>query len=374
MNRKLLKWLPVAVVPAVIAGGALVAHATSDVNLPTKTPEQVLALAQKATPQQLSGQFTQTSNLGLPSLPSSGSAGNGSASSGPTGGPESGSSSNSGLASALNLASGTHKARVYVGGPSKSRIQVLDQLAERDVVRNGRTVWTYDSSKHTAIHATLPPAKAAHGPNSRHADARTSSKSPDQTVKKFLSTVKPTTRVQLGNDTKVAGRSAYDLVLTPRTSQTLIGSVSIAVDAKTGMALSVAVTARGHDKPAIKTAFTSLTLAKPAASRFTFTPPDGTKVTNKTIKMPAKNGARKSAKRHDPVVSGHGWTSIVEIPATGDSAKRSHKESSAIAALTKHVDGGQLMSTSLVNVLLTKDGRTFIGAVPASALQAAANK
>jgi hypothetical protein len=36
------------------------------------------------------------------------------------------------------------------------------------------------------------------------------------------------------------------------------------------------------------------------------------------------------------------------------------------------VQGGRAISTSLVNVLLTDDGRTFVGSVPLERLQAAA--
>jgi hypothetical protein len=39
---------------------------------------------------------------------------------------------------------------------------------------------------------------------------------------------------------------------------------------------------------------------------------------------------------------------------------------------TTAVSGGRVLSTSLVSVLLTDDGRVFAGAVPASALQSAA--
>jgi hypothetical protein len=39
--------------------------------------------------------------------------------------------------------------------------------------------------------------------------------------------------------------------------------------------------------------------------------------------------------------------------------------------LTSEVDGGRVLETSLVSVLLTDDGRVFAGAVDASTLQAA---
>jgi len=46
--------------------------------------------------------------------------------------------------------------------------------------------------------------------------------------------------------------------------------------------------------------------------------------------------------------------------------------SKIFAQVTSAVDGGRLLSTALVNVLLTDDGRLFAGSVPLERLQTAA--
>ena len=98
---------------------------------------------------------------------------------------------------------------------------------------------------------------------------------PAKLGEKIVAALDPSTRVTIGDDTTVAGRTAYDLVLTPRTGETLVGSVSVAVDSETGLPLRVEVLARGQEKPAFQLGFTALTLTAPSADRFTFTPAPG---------------------------------------------------------------------------------------------------
>jgi hypothetical protein len=69
-------------------------------------------------------------------------------------------------------------------------------------------------------------------------------------------------------------------------------------------------------------------------------------------------------------VSGSGWESVIEVPA--GAVPTGILSSPLLAGATKAVAGGRLLSTSLVNVLLTSDGRLFAGAVPLDRLQAAA--
>lgn len=129
MTRKWLRWMPAAAVPAVIAAAALAGSlpASAGDPLPAKTPEEVLALvAQHAAPS-LSGTLEQTSQIGLPELPKTGP------------------SAGSDAASALELLSGPHTARVFMDGPRNVRVQVLDRLAERNAVRSGDQVWLYSS-------------------------------------------------------------------------------------------------------------------------------------------------------------------------------------------------------------------------------------
>ncbi len=76
----------------------------------------------------------------------------------------------------------------------------------------------------------------------------------------------------------VAGRAAYQLALVPKSSQSLVGQVLIAIDASKHIPLRVQVFARGSSSPAYSIGFTSLAFGVPAASNFSFTPPPGATV------------------------------------------------------------------------------------------------
>ena len=199
-------------------------------------------------------------------------------------------------------------------------------------------------------------------------DGWTSSSDSSTTSSTSRTAVDPSTKVSLGDDTKVAGRDAYDLVLTPRTDATLVGSVSIAVDGQTGLPLRVQVIARGATSPAFEAGFTSFTPGAPDASVFAFTPPKGATVTEQSPKAGERpSGATPHPK---PAVTGTGWATIVSLPA--GSVPANALDDPLVAQLTQPVDGGRALSTTLVSVLVTADGRVLAGAVPVSALQSAA--
>ncbi|MFB2555680.1 LolA family protein [Herbiconiux liangxiaofengii] len=379
MARNWQRWAPAVAAPAVIAvvvGGALVAGSAS-ADLPEKSPEQVLELAASADVQSFSGTVEQSSDLGLPDLSGfTGSSASGSGSSGSASDADSsdgGSAAESGLspASALELLTGTHEARVYADGGDKLRVQVLDQLAERDVVRNGDDLWLYDSSDDSAVHTTLP-ANAGDGAS---AAAPGTVPTPAEVAQRFLESVDPSTDVSLGADTTVAGREAYDLVLTPRTDETLVGSVSIAVDSETGLPLRVEVLARGASDPAFEVGFSSLSLDTPSADLFDFTAPEGATVTEKPLPTGSANrddtGSGAPSDHAQPVVTGEGWGAVVEVPL-GTADLGDVTSSPLFGQLTTRVDGGSLLQTTLVSVLLTDDGRVFAGAVGGDTLEAAA--
>lgn len=349
MNHRLVRWLPAVVVPVVIAAGAIaIPLAAGAADLPVKSPADVLRLVASSDTKAFSGTVEQTSDLGLPSLPKTGGS----------------SSADGSAASTLELLMGDHTAKVYVDGPTKARVQVLDQLAERDAIRNGSDVWLYQSSDQSVTHLSIP-AHEKTGQATPTPDATATT--PQALAERFLAAVDPTTKVSLGATTKVAGRDAYDLVLTPRTDATLVGSVSIAVDGQTGLPLRVEVTARGASSPAFEAGFTSFTPGAPDAGVFSFAPPKGATVTERSPKA----GAHAEGSTHPkPAVTGTGWASIVSLPA--GTVPAAALENPLVAQLTQAVDGGRALSTSLVSVLVTADGRVFAGAVPVAALQSAA--
>ncbi|MCU1525508.1 MAG: hypothetical protein JWO18_2402 [Microbacteriaceae bacterium] len=348
MNRLVLRWVPTALATAVIASVAIAVPvaANAAVDLPAKTPQQVLELVGQSSVKDFSGTVEQSSKLGLPALPMTGTGANSSAS------------------SALSVLAGSYTARVYVDGATRTRFQIMDKLAERDVVKNGSDVWLYDSSAKTATHSTLP-ASTHDGSVPTPGTEQT----PAQLAQRFLAAADSTTKVTVGADTRVAGRTAYDLILAPRASDTLISSVSIAVDSETGLPLSVGLFARGQHDPAFSLAFSSLSLQTPAANLFDFTPPAGVTVKQQTVPQSDLKKPTGSAPQH--TVVGTGWDAVLVLPASTEITTLT--SSPLFSELTNSVTGGRVLHTALVNVFFASDGRVLAGSVSPERLEAVAS-
>ncbi|WP_165065510.1 LolA family protein [Marisediminicola senii] len=392
MSRNSLKWLPAIVVPAVVITGivALPLQAGAAVDLPDKSAKDVLLMVADSDVTAFSGEVEKTANLGLPSMDVSAGLSPGMVDQMSEQVPEGmedfvpGAAATGAMAAALELFSGSHTARVYVDGPDKVRVQVQDSLAERNIVSNGTDAWLYDSESNTATHAEIPAEltadieeKIAAAQVLAPADLST----PSQIADRFLSEIDPSTTVSVGTDGVVAGRSAYELILTPKTTETLVESVSIAVDSETGLPLGVTVRAVGQEDPAFRAAFTEIDLSAPASTLFDFTPPAGATVDELAVPemtdgqkpelTPEQQAEVDALRAAPPVVTGEAWSTVVELPA--DTIPAELRENELLAELTTEVDGGRVLSTSLVNVLLATDGRVFAGSVPVAQLQAAAS-
>jgi outer membrane lipoprotein-sorting protein len=357
MNSSVKRWVPFASIPvvAVAAAIALPMATTAAQDLPEKTPQELLEFVADSDVDAFSGEFTQTSDLGLPDLSALG--GSGSAAEG-----------GSPLVGALvELATTSHDARLYVDSERGARLQVLDRLSERDVVATADDgVWIYDSGEKTALHLTSS-GGVSEDPNTPPADMP----SPSSLATELLASLDETTTVAVGSTATVAGRSAYELILTPRDDDTLVDTVSISVDGETGLPLGIAVTADGASAPALSVAYTSIDFATPDAGLFSFTPPNGVEVTEEAVPSSVRPDdspeTDADAGAPDVATTGTGWTTIVETPVGGDAAALA-----GLDAVTTDVDGGRVLSSALVNVLFTDDGRVLAGAVSVDALEAAA--
>jgi outer membrane lipoprotein-sorting protein len=339
--------------------------ASASPSLPTRTAAQLLASVAQSSGTPLSGTVVETARLGIPALPQAEGA----------------------AISPTALLAGSHTAHVWYDGADKARIALVGPLAETDFVRNGRDVWIWTSGANTAQHYQLPAAKpgiAAAAPGTAE------SVTPQKAAAQALAAVDPTTKVTVDGTASVAGRSAYELVLVPKDTRSLVGDVRIAVDSKTGVPLRVRVYARGtHTRPAFETTFTSVSLRKPGAAVFRFSPPPGAKVTNSGTpggarKPDAKAGAPdKSA----PKVIGTGWTAVVELsgvslptssPTGRDNRGSASDQLGALRKAMTPVQGafgsGQVLRTKLVSLLLLDDGRLFVGSVTPAVLEQAAAK
>ena len=373
-RRRVLTWTAAVGVP-VLAGAAILVPiaASGAVDLPDKTPAELIAFAAASDVDALSGTIEQSSDLGLPDLGAlTGAMGDESSEGAPTA---------ADIDDLIALVTGSHTAKVYLDGES-ARLQVLDRLGERNVYVDGdaNQVWYVDSETQTATQLTLPSDAEI---DQLHSDAPAppeSALTPDQMLDQALADLDETTEVTVGTDARVAGRDVYELVLTPRTEDTLVGEIRFAIDGENGVALAAAVTARGASEPAFQTGFTQVDFSAPDPAVFAFTPGDDVTVTQNEIDLPTGAPDRDDATTDaaSPVVYGEGWSAVVELPDTSEAGSADvfsgldPEQLQLLDSLTSAVDGGRVLQTSLVTVLITDDGRVLAGAVPAARLVEAA--
>ena len=373
-RRRVLTWTAAVGVP-VLAGAAILVPiaASGAVDLPDKTPAELIAFAAASDVDALSGTIEQSSDLGLPDLGAlTGAMGDESSEGAPTA---------ADIDDLIALVTGSHTAKVYLDGES-ARLQVLDRLGERNVYVDGdaNQVWYVDSETQTATQLTLPSDAEI---DQLHSDAPAppdSALTPDQMLDQALADLDETTEVTVGTDARVAGRDVYELVLTPRTEDTLVGEIRFAIDGENGVALAAAVTARGASEPAFQTGFTQVDFSAPDPAAFAFTPGDDVTVTQNEIDLPTGAPDRDDATTDaaSPVVYGEGWSAVFELPDTSEAGSADvfsgldPEQLQLLDSLTSAVDGGRVLQTSLVTVLITDDGRVLAGAVPAARLVEAA--
>jgi len=373
----------VAVVAVVTAASMATAAAASPA-LPARTPAQLLtALASHAaTPPPMSGTVVESAGLGIPQLPGQQDP-----------------------SSPVSMLSGSHTIRLWFADPAHLRLALPVPLGETDVIRDGGTAWVWQSSSDSVQKITVPagPGGAHASPAAGAGSIPTSPLTPQQAVQRLLTAVGPTTSVTSGSTTTVAGQNAYQLVVAPKDSRSLVGRVVVQLDAQhPGVPLGVQVFARGAASPAFQTAFTSITFAAPPASTFAFTPPQGASVRTVT---PHRQAVRTGA---PPAVSGakvvgSGWLRVAVLPASALSAIQHGNAAGALGQAARSAAGGpgaggagvnpagilaallksatpvsgawgsgRLVTTSLASMLITSNGHVLIGAVDPSVLYSAA--
>jgi outer membrane lipoprotein-sorting protein len=353
----------IAVVGAAVGAGPVIAAVRGNPSLPPKTAAQLLAsvtqLQKSQNPPPLSGTVVESASLGLPALPGAGSG-----------------------SSPVSLLSGSHTARVWFGDPEHVRLALLDTGSETDYIRNGADTWQWSSAKNTATHGQ---STERHGKKPEPKPSGTPL-TPQQAADRALATVGKTTTVSVDPTGRVAGRDAYELVLSPKDNRSLIGQVRLALDGKTYVPLRVQVFARGANSPAAQIGFTSVTFTKPAAANFAFKPPSGAKVVQQKSGAGEKAAAGKTKQEAagKPSASqrtiGSGWTAVEQL--TMPQNTQGKDTSGTMAALQKAATpvhgawgSGRVLRTKLFSALLTDDGRLFVGAVTPDVLtQAAAHK
>ncbi|MFG3050162.1 outer membrane lipoprotein carrier protein LolA [Kitasatospora sp. NPDC048239] len=379
--------VPLVVAGTIAAGIGLVPALADDSppNLPALTAEQVVAKALGSQAQTLSGTVTVSADLGVPGqLFSAAGGGIGSGGSG-------GSSSAAPEAKLAGLLGGDHTLRVAVDGPDRQRIGLIENLSEYELVHNGDQVWAWDSATNEAVHLTAPQG-ARSGGHQGGAPLTGVPATPAEAARQFLAAGAGTTAVTVDGTASVAGQKAYQLSVKPTQSGSTIGEVRIAVAADNGVPLAVVV--RGTDgSTVLDVHFKDVSFAKPAAKSFEFSAPKGAKVTEQKAdgRGEGHQAPGASAEKGDLNVVGEGWTTVLstrlpsgDATAPADSGKPGRHGDKGrgngggqsvqglVKSLGKPVKGGTLISTKVLNVLVTDDGRVFAGAVTLPVLQSAA--
>jgi outer membrane lipoprotein-sorting protein len=382
-SRPALRWLvPSAAAVIVIGGGAAAGTivASADPALPERSAAQLLVDIQSAKVDGLSGTIVESADLGLPSIAAGLMKSDG----------------KSGSGDLMGLLGGPNTARVWYAGEDKMRLALVGTQGETDVIRNGSNVWVWNSADKTANHLTVPAGAA----EQKHARSSEVPQTPQEAADAALALIDPTTTVSTTGAAKVAGRDAYELVLSPKDTASLVGQVRLAIDAEHHIPLRVDVYAKNATKPAVRVAFQQISFAVPDAEQFAFNPPPDTKVTESTGKDLQKQRQAEIEKHapatppvaggSSPTVVGTGWTSVVtaKLPSPSASSSASSSSSSSPKTEAGQLSGalqmlpaasgswgkGHIFAGTLFSVLVTDDGRVFAGAVAPEKLYEVAAK
>ncbi|PFG43904.1 hypothetical protein ATJ88_2620 [Isoptericola jiangsuensis] len=390
------RWaLPAAVAGVVAAAFAVPATlgAVASDDLPAVTADELVDRMAAADRVPVSGTVVYTARLGLPDVTVSDLQG----------------------AGPLDLLGGSTTVRVWSDGADASRAALLGDVSEYSVVRDGPEAWTYSSTDDEAVHYVLDPADAERweemsdgsGP-AVEGDVPT----PAEAADLALAHARVTTDVTTTEPVEVAGRAAYQLELRPQTDGTLVDRVRVAVDAETWVPLRTQVwSVTDPAAPAVEVGFTDVSFDAPDPSVFAFSAPAGADVREVVVPLPepGTTGAPSSeALGADAgvAVSGTGWETVVEVSDVdvdailGATAQGRLPEGSTGSSgaddlfgeltdtqdgempglpeldtqalyeqLTTPVDGGRLLTSALLSVLVTDDGRVLAGSVPPATLE-----
>jgi outer membrane lipoprotein-sorting protein len=372
----------IAVVAAVTAASVATTAAASP-TLPARTPGQLLTevASHAGNLPQMSGTVVEQAALGVPQLPGMQDPSN-----------------------VVSMLTGSHTIRLWYGGPAHTRLALPVPLGETDVIHNGHTLWIWQSSSDSVERIVAPP-RSAEG-TAPSSPAKATPLTPQQAAQQLLKAVGPTTSVQSGPTTTVAGENAYQLVIAPKDSRSLVGRVVIQIDAQhPSVVLGVQVYARGANSPAFQSSFNSISFGAQPASMFAFSPPKGATVHTLTPKGQPNTPSSPPAGAAGVKVIGKNWLTVAVLPASALSALthggnaagtlgQAAQSASAgpgagagggvnaagvLAGLLKSAKpvhgawgSGKLVTTSLLSILITSNGHVLVGAVAPSVLYSAA--
>lgn len=382
-------WIVPAAVTAAVAltifARPLASAGSSD--LPERSAQDLVAAALEAEPVALTGTVVHTARLGLPELVAEAAG-----------------------ADPLALLGGSSTLRIWTDGEHRARVALLGTLSEYSAVVNGPEAWTYSSSEDEVVHYQLTAADRARfealGDDAVGLTHQAQLPTPQEAAAQVLAHVEEFSTVVVDSQTTVAGRDAYQLIVTPASSGTLVDRVTLALDGETMTPLRVQTwSVTDTSAPAVEISFTDVDFEAPGDAALTFSAPAGASQREVLVPLPSEEDL---ATPRDPDhstqrVTGTGWETVVELDGVdfaamlaGNPAALTQLPTGSPEAqeqllgefipdhagaldqralyeqLTTEVPEGRLFSSALVSALITNDGRILVGAVPAETLRSMA--
>ena len=190
--------------------------------------------------------------------------------------------------------------RLWLQQGSGLRLESQGSGSDFVVVAGKDGLWSYSSATSTATHYLLP-AGASSQTRSSSPPPQSSSTDPLATITSGLQRFVSTGAVTMGPQTTVAGQPSYLLVMTPASTHTTVGSVQVAIDARTFVPLRVQVFAKGGTTAALSAGFTRVSYGHLGSSLFAFTPPAGATVHSQAL--PSPRGLLSGATATRPAVA-----------------------------------------------------------------------
>ena len=353
-RRLLTAVLPVGVVVATAGAAAVLLRPDHHVERGTTrqpTAEQLLARIRGSTSVRFSGTVVANTSVDLPA-------------------------SEVGAAmsafATVGLLAGSHTAKVWYGGVKRERVAVLDPTGEVDYFRIGSDYWRWDPMARSAVGMTLPnlSSQTSWSPIPRVL--------PGQVGWWAADTADSHTRLSMDAGGYIAGRAVYRLRIWPDQADSLINSVVVSADARTYTPLGVRLYTKGSSVPAMSAAFTRIRFGAPDPVNFTFSPPPDASVMpqpSRRMGVPVNPKVENEVPTMPPELGvsfhGSGWGRVLEIqaaPLNADELAWPSWSSGDTKVVSGRWGAGQLFTSPLVTILVTKDSRILVGDVRAKAL------
>ncbi|TAN24795.1 MAG: hypothetical protein EPN30_06215 [Actinomycetota bacterium] len=341
-RSKVLYAAPLAIASSALAVSLIapqIARASTS-NLAPVSPTQLVSWIKSTSPIPLSGTVTGTTSFPVPSASLLNSSN-----------PESGLSGSS-----------TESYNVWANGSGSFRSQQVSAGAEKDLYVTPGSAWLWNSANLTATNEQRQGSDS----NGYSSGSKPGGATPGATASEIVSKLSAYSALSVSGSTMVAGRPAFTLTLVPTASDSLIGSIQIAVDGQTHMPVQVQVFPKGSNSPAASLGFVTLTFAPQPSSIFSFTPPSGAKVIN-GVQSSASNGNQPGSGSGTKVV-GKGFDSVAIVTAAPKATSVLGGFVKSLPTISTPAGSAHLYSTPIFEALILPNGTIVAGAVDTSRL------